>query len=45
MGMDSSVVVMGERDAARAAVLIQTLSDVRDKMISRVTWLERYARG
>ena len=35
-------VVMGERDAAQAAALIRALSDVRDKMISRVTWLERH---
>jgi hypothetical protein len=35
-------VVMGERDAAQAAILIRALSDVRDKMISRVTWLERH---
>lgn len=33
---------MGERDAAQAAVLIQALSDLRDKMIGRMTWLERY---
>jgi hypothetical protein len=33
---------MGERDAAQAAVLIRALSDVRDKMISRMTWLERH---
>jgi hypothetical protein len=33
---------MGERDAAQAAALIRALSDVRDKMISRVTWLERH---
>ena len=31
---------MGERDAAQAAALIQALSDVRDKMISQVNWLE-----
>jgi hypothetical protein len=36
------VVVMGERDAAQAVVLIRALSDVRDKMISRMTWLERH---
>jgi hypothetical protein len=36
------VVVMGERDGAQAAVLIRALSDVRDKMISRMTWLERH---
>ena len=33
---------MGERDAAQAAVLIRALSDVRAKMISRMTWLERH---
>lgn len=33
---------MGERDAAQAAVLIKALSDVRDKMISRMSWVERY---
>jgi hypothetical protein len=32
---------MGERDAAQAAVLIRALSDVRDKMISQVSWLEK----
>ena len=42
MGIHSSVVVMGERDAAQAAVLIRALSDVRDKMISRITWLEKH---
>ena len=41
MGMDSSVVVMGERDVAQAVVLIQALSDVRDEMVARMTWLER----
>ena len=39
--MHSLVVVMGERDAAQAAALIQALSDVRDELISRMTWLER----
>jgi hypothetical protein len=34
------VVVMGARDAAQAVVLIRALSDVRDKMISRMTWLQ-----
>jgi hypothetical protein len=34
--------VMGERDAAQAAVLIRASSDVRDKMISPLTWLERH---
>lgn len=33
---------MGERDAAQAAVLIRALSDVRDKMISQVSWLEKH---
>jgi len=37
MGMDSSVVVMGERDVAQAVVLIQALSDVRDEMVARMT--------
>jgi hypothetical protein len=36
------VVVLGERDAAQAVVLIRALSDVRDKMISQMTWLERH---
>jgi hypothetical protein len=31
---------MGARDAAQAVVLIRALSDVRDKMISRMTWLQ-----
>jgi len=39
--MGSSVVVMGERDAAQAVVLIRALSGVRDELISRMTWLER----
>ena len=34
------MVVMGARDAAQAVVLIRGLSDVRDKMISRMTWLQ-----
>jgi hypothetical protein len=34
--------MMGERDAAQAEVLILALSDVRDKMISQVTWLEKH---
>ncbi len=38
------VVVMNARDAAQAVVLIRALSDVRDKMISRMTWLERHAQ-
>lgn len=33
---------MGERDAAQAAVLIRALSDVRDKMVSQVSWLEKH---
>jgi hypothetical protein len=33
---------MGERDAAQAAALIQALCDVRDKMISQMTWLEKH---
>jgi hypothetical protein len=41
MGMHSSVVVMGERDVAQAVVLIQALSEVRDELIARMTWLER----
>ena len=32
----------GERDAAQAAALIPALSDVRDKMISQVNWLEKH---
>ena len=31
---------MGARDAAQAVVLIRALSDVRDEMISRMTWLQ-----
>jgi hypothetical protein len=31
---------MGERNAAQAAQLIRALSDVRDELISRMTWLE-----
>jgi hypothetical protein len=27
---------------AQAAVLIRALSDVRDKMISQITWLEKH---
>jgi hypothetical protein len=34
--------MMGERDAAQAAALILALSDVRDKMINHVTWLEKH---
>ena len=33
---------MGARDAAQAVVLIRALSDVRDKMISRMTRLEKH---
>ena len=40
--LNGYAVAMGERDAAQAAVLIRALSDVRDKMISRMTWLERH---
>jgi hypothetical protein len=39
--MHSSVGVIGERDAAQAVVLIRALSDVRDELVSRMTWLER----
>jgi hypothetical protein len=35
--------MIGERDAAQAAVLIRALSDVRDKMISHVSWLEKHS--
>jgi len=34
--------MIGERDAAQAAVLIRALSDVRDEMISQVSWLEKH---
>ena len=37
-------VTMGERDAAQAAVLIRALSELRDKMIDRMTWLEKHNR-
>ena len=33
---------MGARDAAQAVVLIRALSDVRHKMTSQMTWLERH---
>jgi hypothetical protein len=33
---------MGERDAAQAVALIRALSDVRDKMVSQVTRLEKH---
>jgi hypothetical protein len=32
---------MGEQDAAQAAQLIRALCEVRDKMINRMTWLEK----
>jgi len=35
---------VGERDAAQAAQLIRALSEVRDKMISQMTWLEKHDR-
>jgi hypothetical protein len=35
---------MGERDAAQAAQLIRALCEVRDKMISQMTWLEKQHR-
>ena len=35
---------MGERDAAQAAELIRALRELRDKMIDRVTWLEKHDR-
>jgi hypothetical protein len=38
------VVVMGERDAAQAAELIRALRELRDKMIDRMTWLEKHDR-
>ena len=33
---------MGERDAAQAELLIRALCDLRDKMISQMTWLEKH---
>lgn len=36
--------VMGERDAAQAAELIRALRELRDKMIDRMTWLEKHDR-
>jgi hypothetical protein len=36
--------VVGERDSAQAAQLIRALCEVRDKMISRMTWLEKHDR-
>ena len=35
---------MGERDAAQAAQLTRALCEVRDKMISQITWLEKQDR-
>jgi hypothetical protein len=35
---------VGERDAAQAAQLIRALCELRDKMISQVTWLEKHDR-
>jgi hypothetical protein len=35
---------VGERDAAQATQLIRALCEVRDKMISQVTWLEKHDR-
>jgi hypothetical protein len=35
---------VGERDAAQAAQLIRALCEVRDKMISQMTWLEKHDR-
>lgn len=35
---------MGERDAAQAAQLIRALSELRDQMIDRMTWLEKHDR-
>jgi hypothetical protein len=32
---------MHERDAVQAEVLVRALGDLRDKLISRVNWLER----
>jgi hypothetical protein len=33
---------MGERDAAQAAQLIRALCEVREKLINRMTWLEKH---
>ena len=33
---------MGERDAAQAEVLIRTLCDLRDTMMSQMNWLEKH---
>ena len=35
---------VGERDAAQAAQLIRALCEVRDKLISQMTWLEKHDR-
>ena len=35
---------MDVRDAAQAAELIRALSELRDKMIDRATWLEKHDR-
>jgi hypothetical protein len=35
---------MGERDAAQAAELIRALREPRDRMIDRMTWLEKHDR-
>jgi hypothetical protein len=35
---------VGERDAAQAAQLIRALCEVREKMISQMTWLEKHDR-
>jgi hypothetical protein len=42
--LNGYAVAMGERDAAQAAVLIRALSELRDKMIDRMTWLEKHDR-
>ena len=33
---------MDARDAAQVAVLIRALTNVRDKIISQITWLEKH---
>jgi hypothetical protein len=33
---------MGERDAVQAEVFVRALCDLRDKMISQMTWLEKH---
>lgn len=35
---------VGEQDAAQAAQLIRALCEVREKMISQMTWLEKHDR-